>query len=188
MIEGRYTRIAILLHWLIAILILANLALPTLWENFAPDDAVRPLINLHKSFGISVFGLAAMRLLWRVTHTPPPFPEDYKRWETRLAHVVHISLYLFMFMVPLAGWIMDSAWKDAAKNPIVFYGAIPFPRLAPVMNLDPVTKLSVHNLFELLHGLLAYILLALIVLHIAGAVKHQWIDRRREIQRMWFRR
>ncbi|MFM9458759.1 cytochrome b, partial [Streptomyces europaeiscabiei] len=81
----RYTGFAITLHWLVAVLIGANLVL--IWSvNAVPDAYVRPLINTHKSIGITVLGLAILRLLWRVTHAPPSLPTQYQRWERRLSH------------------------------------------------------------------------------------------------------
>ncbi len=183
---ARYTGTAIFLHWAIAALILGNIALALLWERF-PDAAVRPAIDTHKSIGITVLGLVLMRILWRITHKPPPLPDRYPRWETALSTLVHAALYILMLAIPLAGWIMDSAWERAAENPMPFFYLFEWPRIAPIMALDPATKKQIHDLFGELHELSAFALLALVVLHVAGALKHQFIDREREIQRMWRR-
>ena len=113
----KYTGIAIALHWIIAAAIIINAALPWIWE-VAGDDNVRPLINAHKSIGITVLGLAIMRLLWRLTHRPPALPSGYKPWEVKASHAAHWALYAIIFAMPLTGWIMDSAWKDAASHPM----------------------------------------------------------------------
>ncbi len=183
--RDRYTGVAILLHWLIAALVVGNLALATAWEFLVPEKDAGPLFTLHMSFGISVFGLMLLRLLWRGTHRPPPMSARYARWETRLARGVHTALYVVTFAVPLAGWIMISAHKHAAESQLLLYGAIPFPKLAWAMALDPVARERMHERFEQLHGLGAWVLVLLIALHIAGALKHQLIDREPELQRMW---
>ena len=183
MLPERYTRTAIVFHWLVGLLIIVNVGLAWTWPNVA-DDNVRPLINNHKSIGITVLALVTMRLLWRLTHRPPPLPKDHKPWEKKLAHAVHILLYLVMFALPLSGWIMDSAYKDAAAHPNFWFGLFEWPRLGFVMTMDPATKASVHEFFEKAHGIDALILYALVTMHVAGALKHQFIDKDRELARM----
>jgi cytochrome b561 len=179
----RYTRLAMLLHWLIAIGIIANVALAWIWPHLA-DEQVRPAIDVHKSIGITLLGLAIMRLLWRLTHRPPAYPPSYQPWERAASHIVHGALYLMIFLMPLSGWIMDSAFKDAAKFPMRWFGLFEWPRIAAIQHLDPATRDRVHDLFGLTHVVGAYALYALFVLHVGGALKHQWIDREKELQRM----
>lgn len=179
---GRYSRTAIVLHWLIAAMMIANVALALAWPHVA-DEAVRPMINGHKSIGITVLLLAICRLLWRLTHRPPPLPAAYRPWEARLAQGVHIGLYLVMFVMPLTGWIMDSAWERAAENPNVWFGLFEWPRIAPVMTLGAESKKQVHDLFGAGHAIAAYVLYALVLLHVAGALKHQF-QGHRELARM----
>lgn len=181
---ARYTRTAMALHWVIAVLIVLNVFLALTW-GFYPDAGVRPAINMHKSVGITVLGLAIMRVLWRLTHRPPAVPAHHKRWEGITAHSVHLLLYLIMFGMPITGWIMDSAYKDAATHPMYWFGLFEWPRLPNVLTLDPATKTIVHDSFGSYHENLAYLLYFLVFLHIAGALKHQWIDRDRELLRMW---
>ncbi|MBA3897517.1 MAG: cytochrome b [Sphingomonadaceae bacterium] len=178
----RYTRVAIAFHWFVAILIVTNVALALSWPHVA-DESVRPLIGNHKSIGMTVLGLAIMRLLWRLTHRPPPYPPVYARWETRLAHWVHAGLYVLMFALPLSGWIMDSAWEKAADNPNYYFGLFEWPRIAAIMALDPVTKKQVHEGFGAAHEIAGYILYLLVFLHVAGALKHQ-LQGHRELARM----
>jgi len=182
--NARYSGLAIVLHWLIAAAIIANIALAWTWDSL-PDAQVRPAIDLHKSIGLTVLGLAIMRLLWRIAHKPPELMPGLKQWEVRLAHVTHVLLYVILFAMPLTGWIMDSAYKDAAIHPLTVFG-IPFPRIGFITALDPETKKMVHDSFGEAHELVAKLVYALVVLHIAGAIKHQWLDGRRELQRMWF--
>ncbi len=185
MVAGRYTKLAIWLHWLVAIGIFVNIALAWTWPS-VPDAQVRPLIDLHKSIGITVLGLAIMRLLWRFTHTPPALPTRYQRWEITTSHIAHWTLYLLIFTMPITGWLHDSAFKDAAAHPILLFGIVPFPRIAAVAALDPVTKEHMHHLFGQMHEITAKVVYAVVALHILGALKHQFLDKEREIQRMWF--
>ena len=182
-IAARYTGPAILLHWLIALAILLNVVLAWIWPHLA-DAQVRPAIDTHKSIGITVLGLAIMRLLWRATHRPPPLPATYKPWETRASHAAHWTLYLLIFAMPLTGWIMDSAYKDAATHPMFWFGLFQWPRIAAILHLDPPLRDAIHDGFGAAHAWLSYLLYALFALHVAAALKHQWLDREPELQRM----
>ena len=183
MLPERYTRIAVVLHWLIAVLMLVNVALG-LGADEWPDAWVRPVIDTHKSIGITVLGLVLMRVLWRATHRPPPLPRRYAVWERRASHAAHALLYLLMLALPLSGWLHDSAWKDAATHPMQLFGLFEWPRIGAITGLPAATKEMLHGVFGQVHTALAYALLALLALHIAGALKHQWLDREAELQRM----
>jgi cytochrome b561 len=185
----RYTKAAVVLHWLIASGIIINVALAWLWPHHLPDDVVRPAIDVHKSIGVTVLGLAVMRLLWRLGHRPPPLPGAYAKWERTASHVTHVLLYVLIFAMPLTGWIMDSAWKDAPTHPISFFGtAVELPRIAYFMHLEPGLRDRVHDIFGEAHVWASYLLYFLFTAHVAGALKHQWLDREAEVQRMWFGR
>lgn len=179
----KYTGVAIAFHWLVAVGIVINVTLPWLWPHLA-DDRVRPAIDLHKSIGITILGLAIMRLLWRLTHRPPKIPSGYQKWEIGAAHVTHWLLYALIFAMPLTGWIMDSAYKDAATHPMFLFGLFEWPRIGTILTLPPATRDAVHDGFGASHVYLSYLLYTLVALHIGGALKHEWIDRHRELRRM----
>ena len=179
----RYTRTAMVLHWLIALLIICNVVLGLTAESF-PDSWVRRIVDTHKSIGITVLGLVLLRILWRVSHRPPPLPKAFPKWEHMAAHIAHFLLYLLMIGLPLSGWLHDSAWKDAATHPMHLFGVIPWPRVGFVMHLDPALKESLHDRFGALHTWLGYALYALLAMHVGGALKHQWIDKKSVISRM----
>jgi cytochrome b561 len=183
LLPARYTWTAIALHWVIAVLIAANLLLG-LTADALPDAWVRPVIDLHKSFGLTVLGLALLRILWRQSHPPPALPSGYRRLERVGAHIVHILLYGLILLLPISGWLHDSAFKDAAAHPLRLFWIIPWFRIAAIKNLPPVPKEALHSQLFALHAWSAYALLALLALHIAGALKHQFIDRHAELQRM----
>ena len=179
----RYTPTAMVFHWLIALLMFANVLIMWVVDHL-PDGMVRPAIDAHKSFGITVLGLAIMRVLWRATHPPPPLPATYPGWERWGAHAAHAMLYALIFCLPLSGWMHDSAWKDAPSHPMYLYGLIPWPRIGWLMAIDPANKDYWHSLLGSVHTSFAYVLYAMVVLHVAGALKHQWLDREPELQRM----
>ena len=172
-----------LLHWLIALLMVVNIALILLVDDL-PDNWVRPTVDTHKSIGITVLGLVILRLLWRFTHRPPTMPLSYSRLERFAAHAAHGTLYALMILLPLSGWMHDSAWKDAATHPMQLFGVVPWPRIGFIESIEPVAKESLHDLFGGFHTAFGYLLYGLLFLHIAGAVKHQWLDRQQELQRM----
>jgi cytochrome b561 len=187
-VEGqKYTKVAIWLHWLVAIGIIVNVLLAWVWplgdHNDAIGEYVRPMIDTHKAVGLTVLGLAVLRLLWRISHRPPPFPPSYKPWEATLAHVVHWGLYFVILAMPITGYVMDSAWDKAVDNPIKWFGLFEIPRLGFLINLPPDSKKWAHDTFGAAHGLIAYLVYALFVLHIAGALKHQ-LQGHRELRRM----
>lgn len=180
----RYTGVAMLLHWLVAFLIALNVAL--IWSvNVLPDEWVRPAVDTHKSAGITILGLAILRLLWRYAHPPPPLSQAYAPWERVCAHGVHIALLLLLFGLPLSGWTQDSAWKNAASFPMQLFYLFPWPRIGFIMSLEPQTRELVYAVAGRAHVVLSYALYALFLLHVAGALKHQLIDRKPELQRMW---
>ena len=183
----RYSTPAIVLHWVIAILIFVNIGLAWTWP-YVGEASVRPLINNHKSIGITVLGLVLLRILWRIAHRPPDLPAHHQRWERTAAHWTHGILYVLIVAMPLSGWIMDSAYKDAATHPNFYFGLFEWPRIGWIMALDPETKKRVHDVGGAMHSFIAWPIYALVALHIAGALKHQFVDRDREIGRMWLGR
>jgi cytochrome b561 len=179
----RYTRPAMVLHWLIALLILVNVAL--IWSvDVLPETAIRPVIDAHKSFGITVLGLVLMRLLWRFANRPPPLPASYPPAEKAAAHAAHIALYAVMLALPLSGWMHDSAWKAAGEIPMYWFGLFQWPRIGWIMQLAPALKERMHDVFGGIHIWLSYALYALFALHVGAALKHQWWDGHPELQRM----
>ncbi len=178
-----YSSTAIVLHWVIAALILVNVVLG-FGANYVPDEYVRQFVDLHKSVGITVLGLAILRILWRLMHKPPLLPTSYSPFEQLAAHSVHWMLYVLIFAIPVSGWLHDSAWKEAATHPVFLYGIIPWPRISWIQNIEPTTKERLHTILFNIHVYLNYALYLLLALHIVGALKHQFWDGEAELQRM----
>jgi cytochrome b561 len=169
-----YTRTAIALHWLIALLIVCGFALGWVMTDipgFTPTKL--KYYSWHKWIGVTVFALAILRILWRATHVPPPLANTIPALQRIGAHAVHVLLYLLMFTIPLTGYLYSSA----SNIPVVYLGIVPLPRL---IDPDPALK----DLLKTLHVTLNYGLLALVALHAAAAVKHQWLDRDGVLSRM----
>ena len=179
----RYNYTAMLLHWLVAAALLVNVVYGLEAAN-ADDAHVRPLIDTHKSIGLTILGLVILRILWRLGHKPPPLPRTYPVYERRGAHVAHFLLYAVMLLLPLTGYIHDSAFKLAAQHPIELYGVVPFPRIGFIESLAAGPKEEVHAIFGAAHVWLGYALYALFALHIAGVLKHHAIDHESELSRM----
>ena len=182
-VARRYTRLAMAFHWLVALGITCNFLI--IWTvDSLPKSAERPMVNLHKSIGITVLGLAIMRLLWRYANPPPALPAAYRPWERWLSHAVHYSLYALIFLMPISGWIHDSAWKLAAQNPLRLFWVVPWFRLGFITDQPPASKEYIHTVSIQVHAALGWALLALFALHILGVLKHQVLDREPELQRM----
>ncbi len=160
--SSRYTIVAIILHWVMAALLLFMI-----WLGWNMDDnEVR--FQLHKSIGITILFLTVVRILWRWLNPPPPLPEEMPAREKLASHVVHIAFYWLMVILPLAGWLLVSASKF--KVPTVLYGTVRWPHL-PVP--DFLRSDIAHVIIENIHSKGAWVLLILLGLHVAGAVKHE---------------
>lgn len=176
----RYSRVAIWLHWLIALLIVVNLLLGFYREEF--DRPVRAVImGWHKSIGFTVIALTLIRILWRFTHRPPPFDPGMRKWEMALARLVHALFYLLLLAMPLSGWLIVSTGERI--NPTSVYW------LFDVGPLPVTPGEDIHEFFEEMHELLAYGILVLLALHVGGALKHHLEGHRHLIGRMapWLR-
>jgi cytochrome b561 len=173
--RSTYSRGAIAFHWTIGILLILNVLGGFLHESFG-EAAVGTIMGLHKATGITILFLSAGRLIWRLTHRPPPLAATVKGWEKGLAHAVHWTFYLLMFALPMTGWLMVSA--GSRKWPTSFYGLFDVPYL-PVAQ-DKIAAGIYHDR----HELLGIIVAVLIVLHIAAALKHHLFDRDNTVVRM----
>jgi cytochrome b561 len=168
----RFTRTARWLHWILAALIVFMLGLG--WTMVALEDepGAGSLFSLHKSIGLTVLVLVAVRLGWRLAHPPAPLPDYVPGWEKTLATVTEWSLYACMVAMPVLGYLGASH----QKHPPRFFG-LPTPAWT-----QPDRDVA-ERLFEF-HGLVAWVLAALIVLHVAGALKHILIDKDTVFRRM----
>jgi cytochrome b561 len=169
-----YTRTAIILHGLMALLIAGGFLVGLYMVNLPLSPLKLQLYSYHKWAGVSVAALLLLRVAWRASHPPPPLPAGMPRWELNAAHASHLLLYLLMICVPLSGWLMSSA-KGVTT---VYLGLWPLP--------NAVTRDEALGFFlGALHRMLTYALLALVTLHVAAALKHHFIDRDGLLGRMF---
>ena len=144
-----------------------------------PADKFK-LYQLHKSVGITILLLAVLRLLWRVAHRPPALPDDMPAWERGAAESTHVLLYVFMIGMPLVGWAMVSV--SPFNLPTVFYGVVRWPHLTFLTAFGPKTALE--PFFKLVHAYGAYVLIAVLLLHVGAALRHYVVERDTILQRM----
>ncbi|MEW6707374.1 MAG: cytochrome b [Pseudomonadota bacterium] len=162
---ARYSTPAIAFHWLLALMIIASFAVGTYMVDLPVSPQRLKLYNWHKWAGVTILALSALRLLWRLTHRPPA-DLDMPAWQRQAAHATHWALYALFFAVPLVGW----AYSSAAGFPIVLYGMVPLPDF-----VSPDKALA--EAIKPWHGRLAWLLALLVVLHVAAALKHHFVDR-----------
>jgi len=177
MARTRYTNTAISLHWLIAVLIFVAFALGWYMVDLKISPAKLQYYSWHKWLGITVLGFAILRLLWRWTHTPPPLPITTPRWQVLAAAGGHWALYLLLFAIPLSGW----AFSSASGYPVVYLGQFQMP------DWMPKDKALAAQMKEL-HELLTTLLIVVVAVHVAAALKHHFFDRDGLLGRMWFSR
>lgn len=159
---SRYALIAITLHWVMAALLLFMI-----WLGWNMDDH-EARYQLHKSVGILLLFLTVVRVIWRAMNPPPPLPEEMPAHEKLASHLVHMAFYGLMIVLPLAGWLLVSTSKF--KVPTVLFGTISWPHLpAP----DFLRGDLAHAILENIHSKGAWVLIILLGLHVAGAVKHE---------------
>jgi cytochrome b561/polyisoprenoid-binding protein YceI len=172
---ARYSTGAIILHWTIAALIIAQI--PLGWQMGIDKSAKSfALFQLHKSIGITILLLTLARIAWRLTHRPPPL--TVHGWEAGLARFIHGLFYVLLLALPISGWLLVSTSKVSV--PTLLFGVVPWPNLP----IAAGARHALHETGEEAHELMAYIIMLAFLLHIAGALKHHWIDRDTTIQRM----
>jgi cytochrome b561/polyisoprenoid-binding protein YceI len=173
--RGRYTTVAIILHWLIAAAILFQIILGWRMGDGPKGATTYAIFQLHKSIGITILVLSLGRLAWRLFNKPPPHPAGQPRWETIASQVVHVAFYVIMIGLPVTGWIIVSTSKLAI--PTILYGAIPWPHLPFLPELAAGPKHLWHEIGEVGHGLLVKTTYLLLLLHLGAVAKHQILDR-----------
>jgi cytochrome b561 len=168
---ARYTGVAVALHWIIAVLLIGNIVLGLGHDSFG--KAATPwMMFFHKAVGITVLGLTLARLAWRLTHRPPAYHPVLKAWEKRLAGALHWLFYLMLIAIPLTGWMLSSSSARATN----FWGLFDIPPL-------PVAP-SAHDMLEDAHEILGKAMISLVLLHVAGALKHHLAGHRHLMGRM----
>ena len=169
----RYSGVAQLLHWLISLLIILQFVFVWSAEALPRGDTQTTLMLLHKSSGMTVLGLAIVRIIWRFVRRPPEFPSTMSNAEQWLARITHWSLYLLILAMPLSGWLMSSAGDNSTE----WFGLFTFP---DIMSKNE----SLHELLEEAHELLGWVLFAFALFHIMAALWHAVAKKDGILQRM----
>lgn len=169
--DPRYTKVAIWLHWLIGVAVIANIGLAMLTEDL-PRETHRAAMGLHKSIGMAILALTVLRILWRLTHKSPPLP-PMATWERVLSRAAHFAFYALLILLPLSGWV----WMSAADRPIDFFGLFTIPSIVAASK-------DVADVMHERHEVLGLTMLALVLIHILAALKLQYADKVRIFGRM----
>ncbi len=164
------------MHWLIAALIITNIGLAWYFNSLTGLPKIPP-IQLHKSIGITVLLLSLARLAWRLASPPPPLPDSVAGWQRMAAGAVYVLFYMVMIGMPLSGWALSSASVIIRFKPIMLFGLIHWPAIASLASLPPAEMKQAHDAFTTVHDLLALLAYALIVLHVAAALRHFFLLR-----------
>ena len=166
-VAARYDRVTIWLHWGVGVLLLAEIAFGLFLDEIAPrgTPARAGVINLHKSFGIVLGILIIIRIAWRLGHAPPPWPATMSARRQRAANLGHVALYVCMVVAPLAGYL----GSNFSKYGVRFFG-VAFAPWGPDWP-------AAYSFLVGVHDASSYLLLALIVGHVAMALKHALIER-----------
>jgi cytochrome b561 len=173
-VPAKYSRVAICLHWVIAFLIALNVGGGFYLGKFASSADQQALaLHYHASLGIVIFSLALIRLAWRLSHQPPALPASIPRWQQRASDVVHWALYVLMLTVPMTGFL----FRTAGGHVVNFFGLANLP-------LFIHKNETLRTITGTLHVMMVWLLVALVVGHIAAALKHRFIDRDGVAERM----
>jgi cytochrome b561 len=169
----RYSLVAQLLHWLVALLIVVQFVLARTAAHLPFGLRKLAVLAEHKSVGMTILVLAIVRLGWRFTHPAPALPIGMSRLERGLAHLSHIGLYGLLFLMPLSGWMMSSA-----KNySVSWFGLFTWPNLVSPNE-------SAFSFLRGVHQSLSILLMAVAALHLLAAMKHHFWNRDDVLVRM----
>jgi cytochrome b561 len=169
----RYGVVAQLFHWSIVALIVTQYVLASKADALPIGPAKIATLATHKSVGMTIFGLAVLRLIWRLANPVPGLPSTTPRWQRAAAHLTHWALYALILITPLVGWTMSSA----RNFPVSWFGLFTLPDF-----VEPSKEL--YDFCHELHEFLATALFVVAIVHIAAALKHHFYDRDNVLRRM----
>ncbi|HET7673927.1 MAG TPA: cytochrome b, partial [Gammaproteobacteria bacterium] len=160
--QGRYTTVAIFLHWLILALLIAQYTVGWTMPHIGRHTPVTTLISLHFSIGVLIIGVIVVRLIWRTVHNAPAPEAGIPPWQTRSASVIHWLLYLLLVIVPMLGWI-NASYRGM---PITFFGLVHMPQLVGTRAAGWGWTGDIHTLIA------EYGILPLVGLHVLAGLYH----------------
>jgi cytochrome b561 len=169
----RYTWTAIALHWLVAALLVVTFPLAVYMTGLPLSPHKLQLYAYHKWIGVTVFILALLRLVWRLTHRPPPHDPALPAWRRGAADASHALMYVLLLAAPLTGWLYSSA----VGVPTVYLGVWQLPDL-----LDRNRELA--DVLKVAHKTVVVTLAAIVGVHLAAALQHHYVHRNAVLKRM----
>jgi cytochrome b561 len=173
-VTNRYPLWTRILHWLTAALVFCALFIGFVMVNSVRDYA--GLVMVHRTLGVTILAVVVVRIVNRLTHRAPPLPSTVGALERKVVVASELSLYALLLIQPLLGWAMVSA----AGGPVVVFGSLRLPRIAPF-------DAQLYWLLRQAHSLGAYALMAVIAAHVSAILLHTLTLRDRMIERMTFR-
>lgn len=172
--EGRYSPVGVAFHWVMAALVLFQLAWGFYIGFMGVGGDKLAAYQVHSAVGLPILILALGRLGWRLLIPGPINDADKQGAKTVIAHAIHYLFYLAFFGLPLSGWVM---WSSVAEpGPLYLAGVLPWPQL-PLDDLDLTTRWAVMDVAEDVHHLLVWMLVVIVPLHVLAALKHHFWDR-----------
>jgi cytochrome b561 len=168
---GAMTRV---LHWLIAVAIIAMMVVGVIMHDMPNSPDKFRLYALHKATGITILAFVFWRIVWRLTNKVPLLPGNTPYWQQRVSAITHFCMYALMVIMPLSGWLMNSA----SGFPMTWYGFFEVPALVGADD-------SLKETAKLVHEFAFIVLGSLVILHVAAAVQHQFLLRDGLLKRMW---
>jgi cytochrome b561 len=176
---ARYNTVAMLLHWLIAAAIIANLVLVLAApEGRSPERMT--MMNVHRALGLTILVLSVVRVAWRLFNPPPPPPPGLDALSRLAGGAMHLALYFLMVAIPLAGWMMVSA----SHFQVSWFGLFQWPLFPGFGGLDKAAGHEWHETFETIHVTLGWAIIVLIPLHIAAGLYHHMMRKDNVLLRM----
>lgn len=171
----RYSALSIALHWTIATLILVQLGLGWWMNEGLPDHspAQHKVESIHIEIGLTMLLLVLVRIASRLIVPVPKLPPEFPRWESALARTIHVLFYVLMLVLPLSGWLMLTV-----RGAHISFWGLPWPHLPGLQGLSgPAHKAFSRSVKHFHVYTQIWILLAMLALHVAGAIKHQFDGR-----------
>jgi cytochrome b561 len=171
---ARYGSVAMALHWLIALAVILNVCLGLYMTDLPGGDVNKfAIVQFHKSVGLTVLVLSLSRLAWRLVNPVPPLPDSMSPFLRVAARATHVLLYALIIFIPLSGWAMVSS--SPLGLPTEYFGIFQWPHIPFLADLPRARKVPLRHEFGFIHTYLAWSAIALVPIHITGALFHQFI-------------
>jgi cytochrome b561 len=182
-VQARYSNVAITLHWLIALGIIANICLGLYFADLPRSDPSKfMLVQTHKSIGLTVLVLSLVRVGWRLMHPVPPLPASMSPALRFFAHTTHFLLYVLIVVIPLSGWALVSS--SPLGLPTMYFGLFSWPHISFLADLPRAAKKPLVGEIAMVHIYLAWSAIVLIPIHFVGALYHHFMRRDDVLARM----